>query len=205
MAKARFDIPTQLPAQIPGLVTKPLHAGVDATSRVVVAVSARVDALGKDLGKDAVARRRAVEQRVADLQSAAEELPTRLQKLVEEQVAVAGDAYSALVKQGEVLVGRIRRQQPTHVTVVATATTKPTTKKSAATTTPATKATAKRTTATKATAKKATAKKATAKKSAPAKTAPKKTAAKKTAAKKTAAKKAAATKSAPAKTTAARA
>jgi hypothetical protein len=182
MAKARFEIPTQLPAQVPALVAAPLHAGVDAATRVVGLVregvtdvskralavqedaTARVDAFGKD----AAARRRAVEQRMTALQADAKQLPERLQKLLDGQVAAAGETYAGLVKQGEIIVGRIRRQQPTQLTVEATTmtkpTTKPTTKKATAKKATAKKAPAKKAPAKKATAKKATAKRATAKK-----------------------------------------
>ena len=121
MVKAKFDIPNQLPTS----VARPLYAGVGATDRVVEvvreavadvqerarafqktvtgldyqpqalreqathAVTAGVDVIGKD----AQARRHALEQRVAD------------------QVATAESTYDDLVKLGETLVGRIRRQQ----------------------------------------------------------------------------------------------
>ena len=53
------------------------------------------------LNKDAQARRRMIEQRVAELQSEVQTFPTRLQKLVDAQVATAGDTYADLVKRGE--------------------------------------------------------------------------------------------------------
>jgi DNA-binding protein HU-beta len=83
------------------------------------AVTASVDVLGKD----AQARRRALESRVAELGAEAKDLPTRLQKLVDDQVATAGMAYDGLVKRGETLVGRIRRQQSTSDTVSSAKTT----------------------------------------------------------------------------------
>lgn len=151
MAKARFDIPTQLPAP----VARPLYAGVGATDRVVEVVrgavadvqqralalqktvsgleyqpqalreqAGRAVVTGIDvIGKDAQARRVALESRVADLRSDARELPVRLQKLVDEQVATAGQAYDGLVKRGETLVGRIRRQASTQATASAARTT----------------------------------------------------------------------------------
>ena len=138
MAKARFDIPTQ----IPEVATRPLFAGVGVTDRVVEAVrdyvtdlqkralevqksvaDFQVETLTKNLGKDAHARRTRVEKRVAELQAEALAFPTRLQKLVDEQVATAGDTYAELVKRGESLVGRIRRQQSTQETVSAAKTT----------------------------------------------------------------------------------
>lgn len=83
------------------------------------AVTAGVDVLGKD----AMARRRALEQRVADLQAEAKDLPVRLQKLVDEQVATAGATYDELVRRGETLVGRIRGQQSTAATTSSAKTT----------------------------------------------------------------------------------
>jgi hypothetical protein len=141
MAKARFDIPTQIPTG----ATRPLYAGVGMTDLVVETVRDYVadvqkrlddvqksvsaleakpevlrDRAGKavadrldSLNKDAVARRRVIEQRVAELQSEVQAFPTRLQKLVDTQVSTAGDTYADLVKRGETLVGRIRRQQST--------------------------------------------------------------------------------------------
>ena len=145
MAKARFDIPAQLPTG----VTRPLYAGIGVTDRVVEVVreavadvQKRAEAVQKDVaktvsglehrpqalrdqaaqvvtsrvdsfGKDAQARRRAVEQRVAALQADAKDLPVRLQKLVDDQVATAGVAFDEMVKRGETLVGRVRRQPST--------------------------------------------------------------------------------------------
>ena len=168
MAKARFDIPTQLPVA----VTRPVYAGVGVTDRVVEAlrdaiadaqkralavqqdvqktvssldrqpqalrqqatqaVTARVDALGKD----ARAGRRVVEKRLADVQAEAKGLPVRLQKLVDDQVATAGSTFDGLAKRGETLVVRIRRQPSTTAT---TESAKTTTAKAKTTRTQATK------------------------------------------------------------------
>lgn len=151
MAKARFDIPTKLPAG----VARPLYAGVGVTDRVVEVVRGAVadvqqraqtfqktvsgleyqpQALrqqaqqavttGVDvLSKDAQARRKALESRVAGLQADAKDLPVRLQKLVDDQVATVGVAYDDLVKRGETLVGRIRRQPSSQATAAAASTT----------------------------------------------------------------------------------
>jgi heparin binding hemagglutinin HbhA len=138
MAKAKFDIPTQIPAA----ATRPLYAGVGVTDRVVEVVrdyvtdlqkralevqksvaDFQVEGLTKSLGKDAQARRTRVEKRVAELQADALAFPMRLQKLVDEQVATAGDTYAELVKRGESLVGRIRGQQSTQDTVSSAKTT----------------------------------------------------------------------------------
>ena len=215
MAKARFDIPTQLSVA----VTRPVYAGVGATDRVVevvrgavadvqkraVAVQADVSktvsgldyqpqalreqatravTVGVDtLGKDAQARRKLVEQRLAGLQADAKHLPVRLQKLVDDQVASAVETYDELVKRGEVLVGRIRRQSSTQE---ATAAAQTTTVKAKTTRTQATKTAKKSATTAK---KSASTAKKTARKS-PAKSSAKATA---TSAKKTASKTAAAT------------
>jgi ElaB/YqjD/DUF883 family membrane-anchored ribosome-binding protein len=200
MPKTTFTIPTE--------ATRPLYAGVGVTDLLVGFVRdyvadvqktvARIDrqpevlreqatkvvAESLDaLGKDAQSRRKAVEDRVAELQSEALDLPARLQKLLDENVSTAGDTYADLVKRGERLVGRIRRQQSTKATASSA---KTTVAKAKTTNTQATKAaksstvTAKKTarkTAKKATAKRATAKKSPARSSAKATT----TAAKKTA------------------------
>lgn len=157
--------------------------------RATTVVNARVDALAKD----AKARREAIEARVAELQAEAKAYPGKVQKLVDDNVATATDTYDDLVKRGESLVGRVRRQESTKRTVSSARTTKA---KAKTTATQAKKAVDAETTATKKTV--------TANKTAANKTAAKKAAAKKstskTAATKTAAKKAPARK-APAKKT----
>jgi hypothetical protein len=126
-----------------------LVAGVqkDVTSREPQAlrdqatkvVSARVDALSKD----AKARRTAIEKRVAELQTE------------------AGDTLDDLIKRGESLVGRIRRQQSTQDTVT---TAKTTVAKAKTTNTQAAKSRAtKKTTTKKAAAAKKTATRSSAK------------------------------------------
>jgi len=208
MAKARFDIPTQLPEA----VARPVYAGVGATDRAIEAVRSAVADVQKralavqqdvsktvsdldyqpqalreqatraltervdTIGKDAQARRKAVEQRLAELQTEARELPVRLQKLVDEQVAGAVETYDELVRRGETLVGRIRRQPATQEATAAAATT-------------AAKAKTTRTQATKTAQKSASTAKRTARKS-PASSSAKATA---TSAKKTAGSAAAAT------------
>lgn len=76
-----------------------------------------------EFGKDAQARRLVIEQRVAELQADAKNLPARLQKRVEEQVALAATTYDELVKRGETLVGRIRRQSSTQAAASSAQTT----------------------------------------------------------------------------------
>ena len=165
MAKTKFDITNQ----IPEVATRPLYAGVGVTDRVVEVVrdyvadmskrvtevqksvaDFQVETLTKNLGKDAQARRTQIEKRVAELQAEALAIPTRLQKLVDEQVATAGDTYADLVKRGESLVGRIRRQQSTQATVSSAKTTSAkakTTRTQATKTASAAKKSASRTTA----------------------------------------------------------
>ena len=160
MAKARFDIPTQLPV----VVARPVYAGVGATDRAievvrgaVADVQKRAVAVQHDLsktmtdldyqpqalreqaaraltervdtiGKDAQSGLKALEQLLADLQSDAQNLPVRLQKLVDEQVASAVasavETYDELVRRGETVVGRIRQQPATREAAAAAETTK---------------------------------------------------------------------------------
>jgi hypothetical protein len=170
MAKAKFDIKTE--------ATRPLLAGVGATDlavervrgyvadvqkkladvqkdvqaqalreQAVTVVNARVDALSKD----AKARRAAIEARVAELQAEAKTYPAKVQALLTDRASNATGAYDELVKRGETLVGRIRRQEATKRTA-ASATTTAT---KAKTTTTQAKKTAKKTSSTaKKTAKK---------------------------------------------------
>ncbi|WP_107773445.1 hypothetical protein [Nocardioides sediminis] len=128
--------------------------------RATTVVSARVDALAKD----AKARREAIESRVAELQAEAKAYPGKVQKLVDDNVSQATDTYAELVKRGETLVGRVRRQQSTQATAASA---KTTVTKAKTTATQAKKAVDAETTATKktATARKTAAKKSTAKKS----------------------------------------
>jgi len=117
--------------------------------QALTAVNARVDALAKD----AKARRTAVEKRVAELQTE------------------ANDAYGDLATRGEGLVTRIRRQEATRATTSAaktTATKAKTTKTQASKATKSTAGTAKKSAG--------TTKKTAAKKSAPAKSSAKATA-----------------------------
>ena len=171
MANAKFDIPTQIPTVaarplyagvgVTDLVVETVRdyvadvqkrlddvqksvSGLEAKPEVLrdrasKAVADRVDTLNKD----AQARRRVIEQRVAELQSEVQTFPTRLQKLVDAQVATAGDTYADLVKRGESLVGRIRRQQATQD---AEAAAKTTVSKAKTTKTQATKSVKKTTT-----------------------------------------------------------
>jgi heparin binding hemagglutinin HbhA len=108
MAKARFDIPTQIPTA----VTRPLYAGVGVTDRVVEAVRETV----ADVQKRAVAVQQDVTKTVAGLDY-------QPQALRRQATQVAGDTLQQLVERGESLVGRIRRQSATTATVESAKTT----------------------------------------------------------------------------------
>jgi hypothetical protein len=168
MANAKFDIKTE--------AARPLYAGVGVTDLAVARVrgyvtevqkrfadldlepqalreqartlvNARVEALAKD----ATARRAAVEARVTELQGEAKGLPTRVQAVLTDNVALVNTAYADLAKRGETLVARIRRQQSTQEAVSATETavqkaktTQTQARKAAKTTAETTKSTAKK-------------------------------------------------------------
>lgn len=91
--------------------------------QAVTVVNARVDALTTD----AKARRKAIEARVIELQAEAKAYPAKVQTLVDDNVTSltgqATDTYTELVKRGESLVGRIRRQESTTATVKSAKTT----------------------------------------------------------------------------------
>ncbi len=162
MAKAKFDIKTE--------ATRPFYAGVGVTDlaveavrdyvtdvqkkfagvqkdvqdfdfepkalrdQAVTVVNARVDALSKD----AKARRAAIEARVAELQAEAK-------SLVDDSVDTASSVYGDLVKRGETLVERIRRQESTKATKKSAKTTASKAKTTKTQATKATKSTAKKT------------------------------------------------------------
>ncbi len=81
------------------------------------AVTAGVDTFGKD----AIARRRAIEQLLADLESQAKNLPVLLQKLIDGQFA---ETYEDLVRRGETLVAGILGQESTRKAAASAKTTK---------------------------------------------------------------------------------
>lgn len=161
MATAKFDIRTvQTEAQ--KTAERTFHAAVGVTDLAVEVVrdyvadaQKRVSGVQKNVtsfdpqavraqvAKDAKARRTAIEKRVANLQAEAKTVPARVQKIVDANVSTATDTYADLVKRGELLVGRIRRQESTKATVASAETTMA---KAKTTKTQATKA-AKKTTA----------------------------------------------------------
>jgi uncharacterized FlaG/YvyC family protein len=168
MAKAKFDIKTvQTEAQ--KSAQRAFHAGVGVTDLAVEVVrdytagaQKRIASLQKSVStiepkalrtqaaKDAKARRAAIEKLVAQLQaqlqSEAVAVPAKVHKAIDINVEAATDTYGDLVKRGESLVGRIRRQQSTQDTVAAAETT---VTKAKTTRTQATKAAKKTTTAAK--------------------------------------------------------
>jgi len=145
MAKAKFDIKTvQTEAQ--KSAQRAFHAGVGVTDLAVEVVrdytagaQKRIVSLQKSVStiepkalrtqaaKDAKARRVAIEKLVAQLQaqlqSEAVAVPAKVQKAIDANVEAATDTYGDLVKRGESLVGRIRRQQSTKDTLAAAETT----------------------------------------------------------------------------------
>jgi predicted nucleic acid-binding Zn-ribbon protein len=168
MAKAKFDIKTE--------ATRGLYAGagvadlaVETIREYVAEAQTRFAGVQKDvagfdyspqalrqqvnarveaLSKDARARRAAAEARVAELRK---EATAR----VNDNADTATDAYGDLVKRGETLVGRIRRQEATKATKRSA---KTTSSKAKTTSTQARKTAKKSTTAAKRTAKKSPAK-----------------------------------------------
>jgi hypothetical protein len=164
MAKAKFDIKTE--------ATRGLYAGAGFADLAVEAVReyaaeaqtrfadaqknvakfdyspealrTQVNARVEALSKDAKARRAAAEARVAKLRKEATHL-------VSENADTATDAYGDLVKRGESLVGRIRRQESTKAT---TRSAKTTSTKAKTTSTQAKKTARKSTSSAKKTAKK---------------------------------------------------
>jgi len=174
MAKAKFDIKTQIPAA----AAKPLYAGVGATDLAVEYVREAVADVQKKLAevqKDVQTRFAGVQKnvkdfdfepkalreqtvarvntRVTELRSDARAQATKVQTRVNENVATVTDTYGDLAKRGEQIVTRIRRAE-------AAAQPKPA---SPAAKKPAAKKTTAKTTAKKTTAKKTTAKKTAAK------------------------------------------
>lgn len=190
MAKAKFDFKS---IEVPALAQKPLYAGVGAGDLAVTAVleyvsdvQKKITGFQKDAQKTvadldaksvrsaAKARRTAIEARVAELQADALSLPTKVQTVVNDNVATVAGTYGDLAKRGEAVV-RGTKLPSTATVEVKVNTTVPKAKKGPVRKPAVTKAaTAAKTTVTK----KATA----AKKSAPAKSTATKTApAKKTA------------------------
>jgi hypothetical protein len=145
MAKTKFDIKTE--------ATRPLYAGVGVTDLAVEAVRDYVADVQKAFAEfdfQPVALREVIEARVAELQSDA-------QALVTDGVETVAGTYAELVKRGEVLVTRIRKQESTKATVKSANTTTAKAKTTKTQAKKTTKSAAKKTTAgARSTAKKVT-------------------------------------------------
>ncbi len=103
-AKTKFDLKS---IDIPTAAQKPIYAGVGAGDLALTAVKEYVADVQKLVTDPKSLRKQAagaVETRVSDLQKDARELPTRVQTLVNENVAVATATYTDLAKRGEALV-----------------------------------------------------------------------------------------------------
>ena len=156
MATAKFDIRTEA-------IKKPVLAYVGATDLAVEIVrDAVADVQKRVTAAQRASRRSAIEARVADLQAEAKAYPAKVSSAVDENVAAVNATYTDLIKRGESLVGRIRRQESTKATVKSA---KTTSAKAKTTATQVKKAADAEVTASKkvATARKNAAKKATAK------------------------------------------
>ena len=121
MATAKFDI---LTTDLKSQALKPVLAGVGVTDLAVEAVrDAVADVQKRVAAVQKFDARAAVEARVAELQAEAKAYPAKVSTLVDDNVTAANAAYSDLVKRGESLVGRIRRQESTTATVKSAKTT----------------------------------------------------------------------------------
>jgi heparin binding hemagglutinin HbhA len=168
MAKATFDIKTiqTLQTQAQKRARKAFHAGVGATDLAVGAV--RDYAAGTQ--KRVVEVRKSLvdfeprafgTQAVKTVNGQVLAVPARVQQVVDTNVNVATEAYADLVKRGQTLVGRIRRQKSTQDTVAAAETTvakAKTTRTQATTAAKKSSAAAKKASASKRTAAKSSAK-----------------------------------------------
>ncbi len=147
---------------------KPFYATVGVTDLAVEAVRdyvsevqrsvASFDLQPRTLRDSAVT---VVTTRVAGLQGEARKAPARVQNLVDDNVALLEGTYGDLVKRGESLVGRIRRQKSTQDTVKSAETTVAKAKTTKTQTTKSAKATTKTATKAAQSATKATTKKTT--------------------------------------------
>jgi len=117
MATAKFDITTEA-------IKKPVLAYVGATDLAVEIVrDAVADVQKRVTAAQRASRRSAIEARVAELQAEAKAYPAKVSTAVDENVAAVNATYTDLIKRGESLVGRIRRQESTKATVKSAKTT----------------------------------------------------------------------------------
>lgn len=163
MAKTTFDIKT-IQTEAQKRAQKAFHAGIGVTDLAVEVV--RDYAAGTQ--KRVVDVRKSVSdfeprafgtKAVKTVNGQVSAVPARVQQVVDINVNAATDTYGDLVKRGETLVRRIRRQKSTQDTVAAAETT---VAKAKTTRTQATSAAKKSTTAARTAAKKASAPKRTA-------------------------------------------
>jgi len=130
MAIAKFDIKS-VPTEATKSAQRVFTAGVGVTDLAVEALrefaaeaQKRLAATQKSVvTMDSKAGRAAIEKRIAELRTEALTVPGRVQGTLDFGVTTATDAYGDLVKRGQILVERIRRQQSTQDTVAAAETT----------------------------------------------------------------------------------
>lgn len=143
MAEAKFDIKTE--------ATRQFYAGVGITDLAVEKVRDYVADMQKrlsevqksfaeidlepehlrkeastrfeSLSKEAKERRSTIEHRMHELQKEAKAFPAKVTEMVNENVTQMGDTYDDLVKRGETLVMRIRKQESTKEAVKSAKTT----------------------------------------------------------------------------------
>jgi Mg-chelatase subunit ChlI len=125
-----------------------VQARVRGYQKDVQKTVAKVDLQPKVLRDQAVTVLSARVDALTALSGDAKAVPAKVQTLVDENVAVLNDTYGDLVKRGESLVGRIRRQQSTQQTVKSAETTVSKAKTTKTQATKATKTTAKKATST---------------------------------------------------------
>ena len=136
-----IKIDTKSVQALQSVAERPFYATVGVTDLAVGAVrdyvtevQTRVAGLGKDVQKNVASfdlqpkalRNTAVSvvtERVDAFQGEVRTVPARVQNLVDDNVALVEGTYGDLVKRGESLVGRIRRQKSTQDTVKSAETT----------------------------------------------------------------------------------
>ena len=161
-----LKIDTKSVATLQAAAERPFYAGVGMTDLAVEVVrdyvadvQSRVRGYSVDVQKNVASfdlqpkalrdtAVSAVTERVDALQGEVRTVPARVQNLVDDNVALLEGTYGDLVKRGESLVGRIRRQQATQDTVKSAETTVAKAKTTKTQATKASKATAKKATST---------------------------------------------------------
>ena len=161
-----LKIDTKRVATLQAAAERPFYAGVGMTDLAVEVVrdyvadvQSRVRGYSVDVQKNVQSldlqpkalRDTAVSvvtERVDALQGEVRTVPARVQNLVDDNVALLEGTYGDLVKRGESLVGRIRRQKTTQDTVKSAETTVAKAKTTKTQATKASKSTAKKATST---------------------------------------------------------